>query len=448
MNRLVSQIKMIQLSVKPTVNLVITRSQIYRNFISSDECNFLSNLTKVFKVNLLIASNLELVVKYKLNQSSIDKNSIKIFIIPSRINLSPIQRLILSLMRYSTKSTANIYLAHNSDSKSEIKKTFLLVAAKILPYFPFIVLILRKIFKISIERSKELKSYFKKLPMCDLIFFTSITDSETDSILGIYYAMFGIKTVGTPRSWDNITTHGVIPWIPSLVISHSPFMTLNLKKLQKIRKKQIIEANAPNYQKNFLPQGNITPNEIRIGYACMGFTTNPDDLNMLTWFIEELAVRFSQFQFYIYQHPKFEHKLEFKIPPNVHIRVFQYESSTLREYYSEISSLKMLFAGGTSVLLDSAFCSVPTFYLNFDCKKQLYWRSALRYKDTLPHTFQFLDICKISEINSKSDIESLILDIASDEVSFKKYENLSYFIGNETNTYFQIILAEANNLEF
>jgi hypothetical protein len=433
--------------MKPNLNLFITRTQIYRNFIASDGCQFLSDLAVNFQVNLVVTNNLEQLVRKKLENSKIDLNLITVYVLPANINITQLQKVLLSLMKFSTKSSSNLYLAYNSLTKSKHKRIFLVALSQILPKIPFIISLLRSALRYSVARCDELASNFELIPKCDLAFFTSFTDFKPEGVLGIYYTILGIRTIGTPRSWDNITSHGVIPWVPSLVISHSPFMTKNLKNSQNIGVEKIIEANAPNYRSMFLQKEKVSSSEIRIGFACMGFTTNPDDFNMLKWFTTELAANFKNLRFYIYQHPKFKHSIEFNLLPNVQIRVFDYESSTLQEYYSEISSLKVLFAGGTSVLLDAVYCSVPTYFLNFDCAKQSYWHSALRYRDVLPHTAQFLETCRVSKVDSKSELEKLLLEISNFDMSFGEYQNMHQFTGNEKVSYSQIIYAELEKLK-
>jgi hypothetical protein len=263
---------------------------------------------------------------------------------------------------------------------------------------------------------------------------------QTETLVGMYYSHLKTKTIGTPRSWDNITSHGCLPWIPDKILSHSEYMTCSLKEIQNIPLERISLAVAPNYQKNFFPVSIQTDNQIRIGLACMGFTTNPDDLNVLKWFCTELAVRFPDKNFYVYQHPKFLHEIQFKLPPNVFLRVFPYESTTLQDYYSEISMLDVLFAGGTSVLMDAAFCHVATAFINFDFVQQGYWQSALRYTDSLPHTADFLEFNKINLVNTKLEIENIILLQDKKSKKIPIYKNLNHFIANDPLIYSQYIL--------
>ena len=432
--------------MKPVLNIVISRTQIFRSFIASDNCQLISDLSNEYKINVLSPSYLQNLIKQKITTSQIKVLDIDYYSVPEIGEFSRLQVFLLSVLKYITKTRANNYLIHQQTNKKIFMIYFKLFCANFLAYIPYIKKIARQIYYISVIYSKKTKLKFASLPNCDILFLTSLTDMQTETLVGMYYSSLKTKTIGTPRSWDNITSHGCFPWVPDKVLSHSDYMTSSLKEIQGLPAKSISLAVAPNYQDVFLPANVQVDNRVRIGLACMGFTTNPDDLNLLKWFCTELAVSFEDKDFYIYQHPKFLHKIQFSIPSNVFFKVFPYESTTLQNYYSEISMLDILFAGGTSVLLDAAFCDVPTAFINFDCVNQDYWQSALRYTDSLPHTADFLEFNQINFVNSKLEIENTIL--AQKEKNREKplYKSLNHFIVRHPSRYSDYFLRVSREL--
>jgi hypothetical protein len=432
--------------MKPVLNIVISRTQIFRNFIASDNCQMILDLSNEYKINILSPSYLQNFIKQKITTSQVKVLDIDYYSIPEIEKFSRVQVFLLSVLKFITKTRANSYLIHQQKNKKNSIKYFKLFCANFLAYLPYIKKITRGAYYLSVIYSKKIKLKFTSLPNCDLLFLTSLTDMQTETLVGMYYSRLKTKTIGTPRSWDNITSHGCFPWVPDKILSHSDYMTSSLIEIQGIPAKRISLAVAPNYQGAFSPAIVQIDNRVRIGLACMGFTTNPDDLNLLKWFCTELAVRFKDKDFYIYQHPKFLHKIQFDLPSNVFLRVFPYESTTLQNYYYEISKLDILFAGGTSVLLDAAFCNVSTAFINFDCVQQDYWHSALRYADSLPHTADFLEFNQIDFMNSKLEIENTILAQKGNSIKKPVYKSLNYFIVGHSLDYSHYFLRASREL--
>ena len=432
--------------MKLTLNIVISRSQVFRNLLSSDSCQLIKDLSKEFKINILTPINLQDMVKREITVLQHEFLDIDCYPVPEIKNFSRIQNILLFVLKYITKSRANSYLLHQSKSDRNFSTYIKLFCSNYLSYVPFVKSMFRRLFYLSVISSRRTMSKFKSLPNCDLVFLTSLTDVHFETLVGLYYSSLKIKTIGTPRSWDNITSYGCFPWIPDKILSHSEYMSFNLKTVQGLSDKKIFLAVAPNYQSHFLPTDMPLHGKVRIGLACMGFTTNPDDLNILKWFSTEIAPKFIDKDFYVYQHPKFLHKIELELPKNVYLRVFPYESTTLQEYYREISTLSILFAGGTSALLDAAFCGTDTAFINFDCARQKYWRSALRYADELPHTSDFLDLNQIIFMNSKQDIETKIKSLDGKNTRVPCNNNLGYFIQSSQQRYSHYVIQVSRNI--
>ena len=57
--------------MKPVLNIVISRTQIFRSFIASDNCQLISDLSNEYKINVLSPSYLQNLIKQKITTSQI-----------------------------------------------------------------------------------------------------------------------------------------------------------------------------------------------------------------------------------------------------------------------------------------------------------------------------------------------------------------------------------------
>ena len=68
----------------------------------------------------------------------------------------------------------------------------------------------------------------------------------------------------------------------------------------------------------------------------------------------------------IIQHPSFiMHNLQTNLPPNINLIVFNYETTTLDDYYGHLLEMDLVFGGGTTGLLDASFLGIPVLAVNF-----------------------------------------------------------------------------------
>ena len=92
--------------------------------------------------------------------------------------------------------------------------------AKLVRYL-FLKIIIREE---SLDQLATYKNY-------DLILTLSLTD-DIDTLLVGFGKKHGIKTIGTVRSWDNLSSHGLLRVKPDSFYSHSEAMTRDLLKYQ------------------------------------------------------------------------------------------------------------------------------------------------------------------------------------------------------------------------
>jgi hypothetical protein len=431
---------------KPSLVISVLNIQVCRNIFLSDKFELLLKLEKHFKLTILV--NMKVLKMFETleqtNKLLFDK--ITIIILP---NLNPLPRKIQILNSISLYLTPQkhifIWMARN-------KKFFLmpfLALLMVVSKFNFVKKCFRRIYFNAVLNSNQIHLVYGDLPSCDVYMSTSVTDISThEKLLGIIYSKMGARTFATTRSWDNITTYGLLCWEPEKFLSHSDYMTLNLLKLQNFKQKHLVQAVAPNYQYKFISE-NLNKQlggSITIGYANLGKKNNPDDFQMLEWFIQDMANDFPEINFKIFLHPDRPRKVDFLIPNNVSIETCYFESTTLDFYYLKLRSLDILFCGGTSVMLDAAFCGIQTYLINFEIIKQPYLLSALRYHDTWPHTRDFIRLSEIDKVDSKEDVRFICNEALRGKVGEAKLKNVKKFTGDSTADLSEIVLNQLKNL--
>lgn len=433
------------IQAKPSLVISVLNIQVCRNIFSSDKYELLLKLEKHFKITIIVNKK---VLKMFETSAPISKSlfdKITFLILP---NLDPLPRkirILNSIALYLTpQKHALIWMARNKKFFQMPFLTCLMLVSR----FNFVKKYFRKIYSKSVLNSKQINLVYGDLPYCDVYMSTSVTDMSThEKLLGIIYANMGARTLATTRSWDNITTYGLLCWEPEKFLSHSEYMTLNLLNLQNFKQKHLAQAVAPNYQYKYISKilNKKQSGPLTIGYASLGKKNNPDDFQMLKWFVKDLANDFLKVNFKIFLHPGKPKKVDFQIPNNVSIETCHFESTTLDAYYSKLRSIDILFCGGTSVMLDAAHCGIQTYLINFEIIKQPYLLSALRYNDTWPHTRDFIRLSEIEKVNSKEDIRFICNEAIRGKVGQVKLKDVNKFTGDSILDLNEIILSELKN---
>jgi 5'(3')-deoxyribonucleotidase len=276
-----------------------------------------------------------------------------------------------------------------------------------------------------------LKSHFDNEPMkLDALFVTSLTNNYEDIRIATYYRRFKKTTViGTIRSWDNLTSHGCLRFIPDIFLSHSEFTTQCFIEIQNLDQSLIYQWRVPAYERlvNYLYNGKSSSSRKRqhFTYASMGLATNPDDKNVIEWLINTWKTMPDHFELTILQHPKFA--IDVTESRNVKVRRFDYLDSRLEEYYEFLSSQDIVVCGGTSVVLDCLFTKTPMVLVNFEIVRQPYWISALRYFDSIDHTKDLFSRFNFTIANNPTQLIELLI---SKQVKQIELEDYTYFLGN------------------
>lgn len=322
-------------------------------------------------------------------------------------------KILSFLLRWSIRS-GTVYVSIQRD------RSFRLIARRVVHIFtkllPYGKKPIRYLFLHSLSRRRLAKAFHlnvNDLSSIGSIFVTSLTNLYQDVPVAMYFRRCGRRVVGTVRSWDNLTSHGALHFVPDEFLSHSPWISHAAIEFQKLSPNLVRSWVSPSHQSHFLDDGingakRGSKKRIRVLYASMGLETNPDDQNMINWICKAWTDLPKNFELTILQHPKFILWPE-KLNERISTIRFDYSTSELRDYYKFLQSHDLVIGGGTSVILDSTFAQIPIVLTKFEIISQDYWKSHLRYFDYLDHTKTLFNMSNYVIVESQSQLLATLL---------------------------------------
>jgi hypothetical protein len=248
----------------------------------------------------------------------------------------------------------------------------------------------------------------------NIIILTSVTNFTWDVPIGQIAARKKIKIIAIPRSWDNFTSHGAIRVKPHKIFSFSASMTRYLITYHFFNHAQIIEVRNPAYDYEYYKpiKNSLNPSRSKkILYACMGSYLHENE----SIFINHLSniVKKSGFELEILMHPKFETSLV----NGIHCNVIPYDKfSTVDLLKQHLSQFRLILTAGSSIAIDCYnygldFCCIFIEVLPID-----YWRSILRYVDTVEHFSDFLAIHDVRVLKNFNQIAIELESLESNQI--------------------------------
>lgn len=404
--------KKASVSIKRNLYISLFEPQLIRSYLLAENSNILIDLNKEFNVYIITSSQLEYSVSQGIAKASL--NGFVEIIRFDKYKDTKLTRLFSFILFWSNQSPAlNLKI---SRLLHEDPKIFLFVLRlfvnKFSPKTDGFIKLMRLCYLKSME-TNTLAGYFSRSiahNASDLVFVTSLTNSWEDIQVAIYFKKYRARIIGTVRSWDNLTNHGYLKFLPDIFIFHSEAMETfgkNFQRMAHCEKKCLV---SPVYQDKYWVKRQIQSLEVTsIAYMCMGKVTNPDDENFVRWLIEKWSNLPDNFKLTIVQHPNFLINIDdSNLADNINFKTFHYSDSNLTDYYNFIAQQDLIICGGTTAALDSAFLNTPIAVIGFEIKQQSYSSSALRYFDVKPHTKNFFNDCEVLIIGDKEDLVNTV----------------------------------------
>lgn len=236
-----------------------------------------------------------------------------------------------------------------------------------------------------------------------VVFATDMQDLRTQEYSDTYLIRearrLGIPSVGMSRSWDSMTTKGLLRTIPDLLIVQNKAIANWAIQYHSVSKKRIVTVGIPHYDQ-YLSGKRLSRESVfsKLGLnpgKKLVFVTPPSDiwtgepgfnnylLKALSELGEQIVVRFPIFgklEIGDFVRPR---GMVFDIPSNES----RLEESLLRRSDDDhladlLFQSDLVVTSPSSIILDAAVFGKPTILIGFDGDRPLsYWKSLRRYYD-------------------------------------------------------------------
>lgn len=437
--------------------LTLTNIQIVRNYLFDKELDILTNL--VYSKILLICneSTFDSVKKHISSYSQRDQLKIRVLLLKNSGKGFITLRLLNSIAKSHVSSKFTINKIFRAKSKNEItrSKLFLKVMVYILTFKNRFSSLLFRFFYIKLYL--HLQNFYKlqEFKDYDLALILSLTD-DLDTYVSAFCKKNSIKSIGTVRSWDNLTSHGLLSIKPDIFYCHSQAMFEDLIQFQHFKRFKDSIVVGQSCWINFTKINDIAlkskPIKTKVLFGSMGLYFNPSEAALLAH-VYQLRKKLSsnQIHFTVLMHPKFQLPIEVqkKFSDCITFDTFNFDNlaevKSYSDYLEYLSEFNLVLSSGSTLLLDASLINQNIAHINFELISVPYWESIRRYLDFREYYKRFLDLGQIPIINSIEEFEKFILS----EETFKssRMPNLNvawrYILGEPKN----ISLVELINKE-
>jgi len=380
--------------MKSKLFITLFEGQLIRTYISSDNGALLKELSTRYSLILVTNLKYESTINLKLEKFKlINTVSVITFTKKEKNWLSLLCESIFLYLNSSVDTLISIN-SQKADQKSILNILLKLTIYRIFSKFNFVKKIIRFIYLYSFNLKGLFTSFSDDviLNSKDKLFITSLSPLRGEDVLiGIYFKRKKTHVAATVRSWDNLVSNGCLFFKPKKFISHGEFMTECAIKYQDISSEHIYVGVCPSYQNKFIQfDRQYMLDQVNVAYLSMSAAVNPDDNNLIRKIIDSWTALPVNMYLSIIEHPAFPTHIDVNgLPINIRIVKFDFENTSLHEYYSFLARMNLVISGGTTGILDASVLGVPTVAIGFEVLSQNFWKSGLRAFDYYSHTANF-----------------------------------------------------------
>lgn len=305
------------------------------------------------------------------------------------------------------------------------KSTFSLCAGN----SSFIKRLLRSLFIMLPSDSKVSKLFSSAKP--DIVVSLCLVRFDFDVPIAREAKKRRIFLIGMVRSWDNLTSHGLLNVPPDVFFFQNAFLADAAKRYQAIMPgEQDQVVGVPHYDHYFEPQRTVLSRQELfdyvgldnskklILYGAMGEFLFVRESDMIDVFRDALhSHELSNAQVLFRAHPSFTPPAAYVSDPR--IRVFIPSGftgadkgiSSSRLLMSMIYHADLVVTCGSTFGIDSVVLNKPLICIGFDGHHQeTYWRSAARFYDSYTHYEAFMEVGNIALARSEKELEGLMIE--------------------------------------
>jgi CDP-glycerol glycerophosphotransferase (TagB/SpsB family) len=411
-----------------TIFITLPEASIARNIFRTDFWDSFKESNKNNKIILITSRD-----KYDSYKKEFGGDGIEVVSFNKDKKISLIER-ILAFLALNSFNSSSIYLMQN--------RVYLAGETKIPPYLKKILATLfgkSNFFKrvvrfldLYLIHNKEAFNLIEKYKP-DLVFSTFVKDTEVDLPILREAKRVGVKTVGMTRSWDNLTTYGLLRVIPDFYIAQNQFLKRMAVSKHNIKESSIILSGLPHYdiykkenyllnKEKFFKKRGLDLNKNLIVYAAIGdylFQKEPEVADIFEEIIENGDLN-KKTQVIFRTHPAFESEIDNrKNLKNVLVErpgqtlggVKNWEIVKDDEIYlmNLIHHSDVVVTAGSTFMIDSALFNKPIISIAFDGKSGSgYWFSIARFHEFMVHIFNLLKCGGVSVVKSREELISAI----------------------------------------
>jgi len=256
----------------------------------------------------------------------------------------------------------------------------------------------------------------------DLFLALSLTD-DLDTLIISFAKTNGIKSIGTVRSWDNLTSHGLIRVKPDIFYCHSESMAADLSKYQyygcNSQNTVLGFSNWLNFKKIEELKSQVISydqkNIYKILYGAMGEYFNPGEETFLSNLID-LVQKDLNIDLVVLMHPTklLPEEFQKQFGTRIIFDKFDFDNDhnmlSYTDYLEYLSKFDLVLSSGSTLLLDACIINKNIAHVNFEMRKVPYWESIKRYSDFRDYYKSFLKLSKTPILSSFKELSIKIQD--------------------------------------
>jgi hypothetical protein len=392
-------------NVSMVMLITLTEKPLIRSWLYADEGELILKLSRHYKVYIICCYEDFVKITEFIAAKNLDKYGMEVIKL-TEFKESLFHKAFAFLLRWSNTSTAILRKRHIQYEQNKINILGLMlrhILGELFGRLGTIVRIFRG-FYVRIPNSTY-KSLLTRID-CKVLLCTSLTNYYDIEILKEANKL-KIETYGTPRSWDNLTSHGSLRVLPKTFLAHSEFMIKKAKENQFIKQSRILPTGTSTYRAKFLPikLGNNLVQNFSVAIGCTGPHINPSEYDFIIEFTNQMKQVCPDVDITIIQHPKFLHQ---NLPVSDTFSETYFDFSTydsLKNYYNFLSRFNLVLTNGSTIGLDALFVGTYVECFFIDLIDIGFWTTSARYNSHMPHYQEF-----ISNLNIKThyDIKSII----------------------------------------
>ena len=255
-----------------------------------------------------------------------------------------------------------------------------------------------------ILRSKRFRSVFETYHP-DLVFSTDI-QNEFDVRLLSEARRRGVRSVGMVRSWDNLSSKGLLRIVPSQIVVHNDLIKAELARYNHVAPEKVTVVGIPHYDRYvnvsitdravFLRQFGLDPGRKTVLYAPIGDryirdngldafvieTLSKIDVNILVRLpptdVVSLPGEYKRDGIAVYQ-PGVSPKEEGKAGGGA--KDSEIAETDEQMLIDSLANADVVVTGQSTIVIDAAAFDRPIVIIRFDEKKRAYWDSVRKYYD-------------------------------------------------------------------